>query len=165
MQSTNEIKSFIIQFQDLNCDKLLNPEKKVEEAKIEQEKVVENADFPPPPVLSSKIEEEKEQKKEEYKFPIDSNYKFGVIQLEMNNTPISTERIDINLMMDMSGSMGDTAGNGFSKGAVASHTTKNIITSLSKLEESTITQIASGKSGCFGFERMSYTTSSSFERG
>jgi hypothetical protein len=80
----------------------------------------------------------------------DNSYQFGICKLELNNTPILKEDIDIHIMADISGSMEEKANHkpsSLSKQAYVSHVIKNIVTSVAEYNTKSATKISIAVTG------------------
>ena len=99
---------------------------------------------PVPSDKSDKSEEEEETKAKDpftYDFNLfkeNPEMKFGILELQMADTPILSGHQVLDTNVDMSGSMDDDCADGKTKMQHAKHTLKNIITSLSKTPEASV---------------------------
>ena len=77
-------------------------------------------------------------------FPEDQPFTFGILQIKIADTPMLNQHQVLDSSNDISGSMSDTCSDGKSKMQHAIHTLKNIITSLAKSEQSSVTMATYG---------------------
>jgi len=92
---------------------------------------------------SDKSEEEETKAKDPFTYDFNlfkenPEMKFGILELQMADTPILSGHQVLDTNVDMSGSMDDDCADGKTKMQHAKHTLKNIITSLSKTPEASV---------------------------
>jgi len=133
--SPSIIASFVVQFQDTECNQLLNNINVV----IDKDIITTNK------VTFAKVDDTDPTITNEFtatanNFVLfeDLRYKFGVIKLKMSEIQKSIEPIDLHAVTDISGSMSEPASstNVATKGAVMNHVLKNVSSIIAENNES-----------------------------
>ena len=139
--STSIIASFVVQFQDTECNQLLNNINVVIDKNIiTTNKVtfakVDDTD----PITNEFIATTDPSVTTANNFVLfeDLRYKFGVVKLKMSEIKKSIEPIDLHAVTDISGSMSEPASstNVATKGAVMNHVLKNVSSIIAENNES-----------------------------
>ena len=149
------ITSFVVQFQDTECNQLLNKFNETQNKDIIADIAVTDGliDNPIVTLVVDPIAQVKANTiitnilKDSIDFNLfidpetgkeDKSYKFGVIKLKMAEKQISKEPIDIHAVTDISGSMNEFASsaNVATKGSVMNHVLKNVNSIIAENNES-----------------------------